>query len=221
MRLWAVISYGPTSSAYFYKHSSKCLCGKLHRLGLNVDAGNKDPQSQWLTQDIYFSLQEKSIGRQSLVAVSWEALKDQAFFQLFPLLSLFSESRMAVRASPTYLCISGRRMKEGMKEERTTEGSRSCLHTLTYIPLARTCCPWLKKMLRSMDIILRALCSAQLQGLCCRERRGGWVLVSNSQPLLHFASCWMHKQAALLSSEEQTFSLRFLFCQVGQTGTPT
>lgn len=64
MRLWAVISFGPTSSAYFYKPSFKCLCGKLHHLGLNVDASNKDPQSECLTQDVYFSLQEKSIGRQ-------------------------------------------------------------------------------------------------------------------------------------------------------------
>ena len=45
--------------------------------------------------------------------------------------------------------------------------------------------------------------------------------MNNLQPLLHCASCWMHEQAALLSSEEQTFSLRFLFWQVGQTGTPT
>ena len=45
--------------------------------------------------------------------------------------------------------------------------------------------------------------------------------MNNSQPLLNCASCWMHEQAALLSSEEQTFSLRFLFWQVDQTGTPT
>ena len=52
---------------------------------------------------------------------------------------------MAVRASPAYLCISGRRMKEGLKEERATEGSRSCLPHFDSHPFGQNMLPVVTK----------------------------------------------------------------------------
>lgn len=52
---------------------------------------------------------------------------------------------MAVRASPAYLCISGRRMKEGMKEEKGTEGSGNCLPHFDLHPFGQNMLPVVTK----------------------------------------------------------------------------
>lgn len=44
-------------------------------------------------------------------------LGDPGFFQLLPLVFLSSESKITFRAPPALRCISGRRMKEGLKKK--------------------------------------------------------------------------------------------------------
>lgn len=141
-----------------------------------------------------------SSGTQLSSTLSLSVYKDWSSFMGF---------KVGVGAPHAHVCISRRRVKEGLKKIRLRKILEAALQYFHLCPFGQNRLPTATKDAEKCGFPLWGSAPSLALGLHCCERRGRWKWTDQQSPLHSCAGC--KAVGTFLSSEHRAFFLRFLF----------